>query len=87
MHLVSFGTTRAEDGKRFRPWDGPGGKLCLVPVSGACSGKCLGLGECTAAPGWKAAAGSGIAGTYALLSDPRQCLDVDAKARRLYPSA
>ena len=56
------------------------GKLCLVHIAGHCSGQCLGLGDCSSALKWKSSSGGGaVAGTYSLVSDPSQCLDVDAK--------
>lgn len=56
------------------------GKLCLVHIAGQCSGKCLGLGDCSSALKWKSSSGGGaVAGKYSLVSDPSQCLDVDAK--------
>ena len=58
------------------------GKLCLAHVAGSCSGKCLGLGDCSLALKWKSSSGGGaVAGTYSLVSDPSQCLDVDARAQ------
>lgn len=56
------------------------GKLCLVHIAGRCSGQCLGLGNCSSALKWKSSSdGGAVAGTYSLVSEPSQCLDVDAQ--------